>query len=221
MAEKIYEFRFQRGSATRWSDLNPTLGPGEPGVEIDTGLFKIGDGNTAWNDLDYYLTEDYIRGLVEVEIAAAGGLYTDPRVGDLDNLSTASKDLLVNAINEVSAAAASTFFYVPFGRTGPLTVFNGPKLYFDTDTEFVEGTFSVTTPPTGSPALFDVLKNGVPIYSVRPSIEASSNVSTVGTLIGTPVFASRVDSLQVQCTQIGAIEAGSDLSVLIKMKINQ
>lgn len=101
MAPK-YEFRFQRGTADRWVELNPVLGSGEPGVETDTGLFKIGDGNTAWNDLPYYLTEPYITGLIEVELAESGGLSSDPRVGDLGVLSTTVKDTIVNAINEVN-----------------------------------------------------------------------------------------------------------------------
>lgn len=213
-----YEFRFQRGTAARWTELNPLLGAGEPGVEIDTGLFKIGDGSTEWNDLEYYLTEDYITGLIEVELAASGGLSSDPRIGDLGELTTAAQDLIVSAINEVNAKANEvTPIYIPFGRNGDLIVFNGPKLYFDDDLQYLEGTFSVTTPPTGSSVLFDVLKNGVPIYSSRPAIAPSTDVASVGTLTGPTVFTARTDSLQVQCTQIGSSTPGADLSVLLKL----
>ena len=47
-------FRFKRGKAETWTRLNPVLDPGEPGFEIDTYKLKIGNGKTAWNDLDYY-----------------------------------------------------------------------------------------------------------------------------------------------------------------------
>jgi hypothetical protein len=47
------QLQFRRGTALEWSTENPTLAVGEMGIEIDTKLFKIGDGNTAWNSLSY------------------------------------------------------------------------------------------------------------------------------------------------------------------------
>lgn len=46
-------FKLKRGLSTEWTDQNPILADGEPGVEKDTGLLKIGDGSTPWNDLSY------------------------------------------------------------------------------------------------------------------------------------------------------------------------
>lgn len=106
-----YEFRFQRGTAARWTELNPILGAGEPGVELDTGKFKMGDGMNPWNDLEYFLTESYITGLIEVEIAESGGLSGDPRVGDMGQLSTAEKATLVGAINEVNDDVSLLLLY--------------------------------------------------------------------------------------------------------------
>lgn len=40
-------------TAENWTTKNPTLSKGEFGVENDTNKFKIGDGATAWADLDY------------------------------------------------------------------------------------------------------------------------------------------------------------------------
>jgi hypothetical protein len=47
------KIKFRRDTAAAWTDANPTLAQGEPGFEHDTGLLKIGDGETAWNSLDY------------------------------------------------------------------------------------------------------------------------------------------------------------------------
>ena len=47
-------FQFKRGHAENWTKLNPVLSAGEPGFEIDTYKLKIGDGQTAWNDLEYF-----------------------------------------------------------------------------------------------------------------------------------------------------------------------
>ena len=43
---------FKRGTASKWTTVNPTLAPGEPGFELDTDTLKIGDGITPWNDLE-------------------------------------------------------------------------------------------------------------------------------------------------------------------------
>lgn len=49
-----FQYQFKRGTTARWFLLNPILEESEPGHEIDTGRFKIGDGLTNWNDLDYF-----------------------------------------------------------------------------------------------------------------------------------------------------------------------
>ena len=49
----VTQFQFRRGTAAQWTSANPTLAAGEPGLETDTGKFKIGTGSTAWNSLGY------------------------------------------------------------------------------------------------------------------------------------------------------------------------
>ena len=41
------------GTASAMTALNPLLLARQPGVEVDTGRFKIGDGVTLWNSLAY------------------------------------------------------------------------------------------------------------------------------------------------------------------------
>lgn len=53
-----FVFRLRRGPSNIWAEKNTVLGPGEPGIEIDTGWFKIGDGVTPWNDLPYFVDRD-------------------------------------------------------------------------------------------------------------------------------------------------------------------
>jgi len=45
--------QFRRGTAQEWIDKDPLLDSGEPGFEIDTGLYKIGDGVHYWSELQY------------------------------------------------------------------------------------------------------------------------------------------------------------------------
>lgn len=43
----------RRDTAANWLTANPILSQGEEGLETDTGLFKSGDGSTAWTSLGY------------------------------------------------------------------------------------------------------------------------------------------------------------------------
>ena len=45
--------QLRRGTAAEWVAANPTLSAGESGFETDTRKFKIGDGSTTWNNLQY------------------------------------------------------------------------------------------------------------------------------------------------------------------------
>lgn len=56
MADYVYKttFQFKRGLSENWTAKNPILSAGEPGFESDTYKLKIGDGSTAWNDLEYF-----------------------------------------------------------------------------------------------------------------------------------------------------------------------
>ena len=68
--------QLRRGVADDWFDANPTLAAGEIGIETDTNTFKFGDGNTAWNDLDYALSgtvDDYVPTAL---LAVANGVAT-------------------------------------------------------------------------------------------------------------------------------------------------
>ena len=46
-------FQFFGATQAEWVDNNPVLLQFEMGIESDTNRFKIGDGETAWLDLDY------------------------------------------------------------------------------------------------------------------------------------------------------------------------
>lgn len=50
MADRIQQ---RRDTKARWAEYNPILLEGEPGYELDTDQYKLGDGEHAWNDLPY------------------------------------------------------------------------------------------------------------------------------------------------------------------------
>lgn len=49
----IARIQLRRGSAAEWLAANPVLAAGELGVETGTWRLKLGDGETAWEDLGY------------------------------------------------------------------------------------------------------------------------------------------------------------------------
>lgn len=55
MAVKI---QIRRGTAAQWTESNPLLAQGELGAELDTGKFKMGNGEDSWNSLPYALGAD-------------------------------------------------------------------------------------------------------------------------------------------------------------------
>lgn len=48
----------RRDISTVWQQVNPKLGPGEIGVEVDTLRLKVGNGQLRWNDLPYCFGSD-------------------------------------------------------------------------------------------------------------------------------------------------------------------
>ena len=61
--------KFRRGTATEWSNANPTLSVGEPGYDATSEKFKIGDGITSWSSLGYIGDgSSTISGLTDVAI---------------------------------------------------------------------------------------------------------------------------------------------------------
>jgi hypothetical protein len=80
------KIRLHRNTAAVWAQLNLVLQAGEPGYEKDTGKLKIGDGYTKWNDLDYFLTDEYIRTLIEEVLADED--ITDSTQALLDHINS-------------------------------------------------------------------------------------------------------------------------------------
>lgn len=59
MADRI---QIRRDSASNWVAENPVLAQGEFGYELVTKKLKIGDGLSAWNDLDYFISTGGVPG---------------------------------------------------------------------------------------------------------------------------------------------------------------
>ena len=74
------QIQFRRGSASQWTNTNPTLAEGEFGYETDTAQYKIGDGNTTWNNLGYITIGNQLltgTGAPNANLGFNGDLYID------------------------------------------------------------------------------------------------------------------------------------------------
>lgn len=87
-------FKFKRGTAARWAELNPILAQGEPGFVYDTNLLKIGDGVTHWNNLPY------IEGKTEVSNFDSASNF--PRYGDPKVIYKAAKEKSLYQFNPLT-----------------------------------------------------------------------------------------------------------------------
>lgn len=68
-------FQFKRGSAAKWQELNLILKAGEPGLEMDTGRLKIGNGVQAWNELSYLNDNSVFNAATRYDFPSAGQPY--------------------------------------------------------------------------------------------------------------------------------------------------
>ena len=48
------QIKLRRDTSANFTSANPVLGIGEPAYETDTKKLKIGDGTTAYTQLDYF-----------------------------------------------------------------------------------------------------------------------------------------------------------------------
>lgn len=77
-------FRLRGGKAEIWAARNPVLMADEPGFATDTGVLKIGDGVTPWNDLPGYVDADGVQLLVEDAVTSAGGVTVAELLAHID-----------------------------------------------------------------------------------------------------------------------------------------
>lgn len=93
----IYTIQLKRGKAASWAALDPVLEPGEPGMELDTGRLKIGNGVNSWTELEY-VGEDG-RGVVN-----AATHYDFPSIGNANVIYKAEEEKKIYQWNSVSLA---------------------------------------------------------------------------------------------------------------------
>jgi len=120
------QIQFRRGTAFEWHSVNPKLAEGEMGIETDTNLFKIGNGNDYWDDLDYGGIRGYTgsRSTASFIMAVSNVLYVSKSGSDLND----GTSLNISKLTIKSAVASATRGTTIFVKSGdyvedtPITV---------------------------------------------------------------------------------------------------
>ncbi len=81
----------RRDTASNWTSNNPTLLAGEWGIETDTKKFKIGDGTTAWQSLDYVPIPDVNR-LLTGNLTVGGNFTVNGTTTTIDTTTLTVED---------------------------------------------------------------------------------------------------------------------------------
>lgn len=75
------QIRVRRGTTAEWADANPVLAAGEPGFDVTTETFKVGNGVDQWTNLDEIkgavISVNGATGAVVLDAAAVGALADD------------------------------------------------------------------------------------------------------------------------------------------------
>ena len=97
----------RRDTASNWTSNNPTLLAGEWGYETDTKKFKIGDGSTAWQSLDYVPIPDTNR-LLTGNLTVGGNFTVNgtQTVIDSQTLQVEDKNIEIGKVSTPSDTTA-------------------------------------------------------------------------------------------------------------------
>jgi len=90
--------QIRRGTTTQWTNGNPILAAGEPGLDITTGIMKVGDGITNWNSL-------------LAEWAPASLLSSAPRGVIASGIGTAFDPSTISAVSTVQLTNGLTYTF--------------------------------------------------------------------------------------------------------------
>ena len=131
---KVKTLYLRNDTADTWVEKNPVLAKGEPGVEVDTGKFKLGDGVTSWVGLHYagvlvsgseqngYVTIDGVDTLVyrlPIGGASIGGVKTAAGTGKVS--IAADGTMSVSNVASADKLSASRTIAIAGDATGSAT----------------------------------------------------------------------------------------------------
>jgi hypothetical protein len=200
--------------------VNPVLAEGEIGVELDTGLMKLGDGSTAWTGLAYYgaghpnLATHEAMGLATdsdlAALASDADLAAHAADGGLHGGPTVHPDLAThNALGLATDAELAAHTHPTVGLPCRIII-----AVSDETTEITTGvakvTFrmpfamtltgvraSLTTASSSGAPVFDVNEGGVSMLGTKLSVDQSEKTSTTAASAATITDSALADDAEI------------------------
>ena len=148
------KIQLRNDTKANWEQYNPTLLAGELGVATDTGLFKIGDGATPWNELPYANDHSVLGNYASHYEGTAQAIEgTEPTEYETDNEVIARvmgetlpvQDDIFIVKCPIGGEAISYTAYVYNGNawTAMDGNYNADNVYFDSDLIFCFFSFTI------------------------------------------------------------------------------
>lgn len=184
------KIQVRRGTASQWS--SQVLAQGEIGFETDSGLFKIGDGSTAWSSLPY----------AAIKSVAAGGGISVTTVSGVATVSLSDPSIQTTDITDFLEGVQDVI-----GNSGVISGFGTSKSYDDAGTGFT------TVSVTGMTNSLSAGSGGISLTSSAVSSNTQYTVHLTGiqpsTIVGVTSTASELNYVDI--TTLGTAEASKAL----------
>lgn len=106
------QIQLRRGTAAQWASANPVLADGEPAIETDTRVYKIGDGVTPWRDLPSVSKADAEAMIDDLEVRLTGTFATKEdlsEVGTGDPIAVTDASMAAVVDNPATATGSMLF----------------------------------------------------------------------------------------------------------------
>lgn len=225
----------RRGTAEQWTTANPVLGPGEIGFEIDTNSFKIGDGVSTWDQLDYFENSVAIAGSIDdyvplTQKGAANGVATLNSSGQIPGSQLAYVDEAVQNVIGLAPEALDTLAELADAiGDDPAFFTNIQQSVEDGVTEAKDYTDNLLTEyARGDGAVFSgpVLLNAEPVQALEAATKSYVDGVAAGLHVHESVIAATTENVNLSNSlENGDVLDGVTLAtgnrVLVKDQTNQ
>ncbi len=183
-------------TSANWKEHNPVLLEGEMGVEIDTGLLKVGNGSSTWTALDYINKFENAATATHYEGTAAEGEDDNDVIARVLGETEAKLDDMFIIKRLIAADHYSHTAYIYNGTDWAAMDgnYNADNVYFDSDLIATAPIGVITIGDTGSTTIAAEGKN---LSSVLASIMAERKAPEATNPGVTVSFTNPVKSVEV------------------------
>ena len=210
--------KLRRGSAQQWIDANSSspiiLAAGEPGLELDTGKVKYGNGIDDWSDLTYSSEPlpDQTGNGGKFLTTDGNGILSWATMGDDDSSYVTNSSLSTTLSSYATTTALGNLIPSQSGNNGKILTTNGSTLSWTTAGGLSLGNFTFDNSTMNIP----VLGGGSTSYlnaggvGRRNSVQLKTSVSYMNSDINTSEIALEAGNGGFSAQVYGHYTGGAD-----------